>query len=277
VKGTAKAHKAFFKLLFNDPSEVYLPTNDLLRLSGGKWAAQNFIRCTQTTSQAENNSQLLVGQTITQLNNPADTTINDASAIVENITKFQQGSIEILEIDIRPETTTGTFVIGEEITGISNLDSDVIVKMTVSAGISSTTITNDGSTLTIGDEAVLTGGGDGEGARIQVRDIQGAGVTEVIVNAGGTDYEIGDTITFSSGSAEAKVELVGGGFAPEEGSLDIHVELESGTSTGTGSGDLLLETYSDGTEHKFLDSSSQMSDFEIRVELENEAGNVLSE
>ena len=119
-----------------------------------KWSTQNFIRCTQTTTQAENNSQLLVGQTITQANNPASDTINKATAIVENVTKFQQGSIEILEVEINSDTTTGTFVSGEIVEGVSNADSDVIVKMTVSAGISATTITNAGSTLTVGDEAV---------------------------------------------------------------------------------------------------------------------------
>ena len=126
----------------------------------------------------------------------------------------------------------------------------------------------------------LTGGGDGEGARIQVRDIQGAGVSEVIVDDGGTDYEIGDTITFSSGTAAAKVELVGGGFAPETGSVDVNVELESGTISGSGSGDLLLETVvvrGVETEHKFLDSSSQMVDREVKIELENEVGHMLSE
>ena len=277
VKGTAKAHKAFFKLLFNEPSEVYLPTNDMLRVSDGKWSTQNFIRCTQTTTQAENNSQLLVGQTITQANNPASDTINKATAIVENVTKFQQGSIEVLEVEINSDTTTGTFVSGEIVEGVSNADSDVVVKMTVSAGISATTITNAGSTLTVGDEAVVSGGGDGVGARIQVLDIQEGGVDEVIVNAAGTNYEIGDTITFSSGTAEAKVSIVSGAFAPEEGSLDVHVELETGTITGTGSGDLLLETYGDGTEHKFLDSSSQMVDREVKIELENEVGHMLGE
>ena len=276
VKGTAKAHKAFFKLLFNEPSEVYLPTNDMLRVSGGKWSTQNFIRCTQTTTQAENNSQLLVGQVITQANNPASDTINKATAIVENVTKFQQGSIEILEVEINSETTTGTFINGEIVEGVSNADSNVIVKMTVSQAVSDTAITSAGSTLTVGDEATLTGGA-GEGARIQVLDIQEGGVDEVIVNAGGTDYEIGDTITFSSGTAEAKVSVVGGGFAPEEGSLDIHVELETGTITGTGSGDLLLETFADGTEHKFLDSASQMVDREVKIELENEVGHMLGE
>ena len=102
---------------------------------------------------------------------------------------------------------------------------DVTVKMTTSSAIADTTITNDGSTLTVGDEATLTGGA-GAGARVQVLDIQGAGVSEVIVNAAGTGYEEGDTLTFSSGTAEAKVSIVNGGFIPETGSVDIHVELE---------------------------------------------------
>ena len=91
------------------------------------------------------------------------------------------------------------------------------------------------------------------------------------------DYEIGDTITFSSGSAEAKIAVVNGGFAPETGSVDIHVELEEGTITGGGSGDLLLETYADGTEHKFLDSASHEYETEIKIELENEVGHMLAE
>ena len=276
VKGTAKAHKAFFRLLFDEPSEVYLPTNDMLRVSDGKWSTQTFIRCTQTTSQAANNSQLLVGQVITQANNPASDTINKATAIVENVTKFQQGSVEILEVEINPETTSGTFIRGEIVEGVSKDDSNVIVKMSVSEVVSSTTITNAGSTLTVGDEATLSGGA-GEGARIQVLDIQEGGVDEVIVNAAGTDYETGDTITFSSGSAEAKIAVVNGGFSPETGSVDIHVELEEGTITGGGSGDLLLEAYADGTEHKFLDSASHHYDTEVKIELENEVGHMLAE
>ena len=276
TKGTANAHKAFFRLLFNETSEVYLPTGDMLRVSDGKWSVQNFIRCTQTTAQALNDSIELVGQKITQSNNPSDDNINEATAIVENITKFQQGAVEIIEVEINSDTTTGTFINGETVTGVSNLDSDVIVKLTVSQGISDTVITNDGSTLSVGDEATLSGGA-GAGARIQVQDISGAGIDEVIINAGGTDYEIGDTISFSSGTAQAKIAVVNGGFAPETGSVDIHVELESGTITGGGSGDLLLETYADGTEGKFLDSASTMIDREVKIELENEVGHILTE
>ena len=179
--------------------------------------------------------------------------------IVENILKFQEGTTQIVEIIINEDTTTGTFVNGEVISGVSNVNEDLTVKLTVSQALSTATITNDGSTLTVGDEATLSGGA-GSGGRVQVLDISGAGVTEVITNAAGTGYQEGDTITFSSGTAEAEVSVVNGGFAPETGSVDIHVELESGTISGSGSGDLLLEDAVDnGRGGKFLDSASPVS------------------
>ena len=277
AKGTDKAHKAFFRMLFNEPSEVYKPNEDMLRISDGKFSTNTFIRCTQTVPQALNNPIFLIGQQITQANNPASTTINLATAIVENVTKFREGTVEIIEIEINDETTIGTFVNGEVLEGVHNDDENTIIKVTVSQAVSTTSITNDGVTITVGDEATVSGGA-GAGARIQVKDISGAGVDEVIINAAGTGYQEGDVLTFSSGTAEAKVSVVNGGFAPETGSVDIHVELESGTVTGSGSGDLLLEDAIDsGGGGKLLDSASQMIENEIKFELENEVGHLLSE
>ena len=62
--------------------------------------------------------------------------MSEATAIVENITKFQQGSIEIIEVEINPDTTVGTFVTGQVISGVSNADEDTIVKMTTSSALS---------------------------------------------------------------------------------------------------------------------------------------------
>jgi len=277
AKGTDKAHKAFFRMLFNETSEVYKPNEDMLRVSDGKFSTNTFIRCTQTVPQALNNPIFLIGQQITQANNPASTTINLATAIVENVTKFREGTVEIIEIEINDETTTGTFINGEVLEGVHNDDENTIIKVTVSQAVSTTSITNDGVTITVGDEATVSGGA-GAGARIQVKDISGAGVDEVIINAAGTGYQEGDVLTFSSGTAEAKVAVVNGGFAPETGSVDIHVELESGTVTGSGSGDLLLEDAIDsGGGGKLLDSASQMVENEIKFELENEVGHLLSE
>ena len=277
AKGTAKAHKAFFRMLFNEPSEVYTPTDDMLRVSDGKWNKQTFIRCTQTALQSVNDPIFLTGQTITQANDPADADVNEATAIVENVLKFQEGSTQIIEIILNLDTITGTFVTGATVTGTSSADSDVTIGVTVAQALSTAVITNDGHTLTVGDEATLSGGA-GAGARIQVQDISGAGVTEVIVNAAGQNYEEGDELTFSSGTAEAEVSIVNGGFAPESGSTDIHVELETGTISGTGSGDLLLEDAVDNERGgKFIDSASPIVDLRIRVALENESGGLLSE
>ena len=277
AKGTDKAHQTFFRMLFDEPSEVYKPADDMLRISDGKFSTNTFLRCTQTASQALNDPIFLVGQQIKQTNNPASTTINEATAIVENIIKFREGTVEIIEVEINDDTTTGTFVNGEIIEGASYEDANDIVKLTVSQAVSTTSITNSGSTLTVGDEATVSGG-EGAGARVQVQDLSGSGVDEVIVNAAGTGYQEFDTLTFSSGTAEAKVAVVNGGFAPETGSVAIHVELESGTVTGSGSGDLLLEDAMDnGRGGKLLDSASQEVENEIRFELENEVGHLLAE
>jgi len=277
AKGTAKAHKAFFRILFNETSEVYTPTDDMLRVSAGTWNVQTFLRCTQTATQQVYDPILLIGQTITQANDPGDVAVNEATAVVESVLKFQEGSTQIIEFILNTETVTGTFVTGAEATGINNEDEDVTIGVTVAQALSTAVITNDGNTLTVGDEAVLTGGA-GSGARIQVLDISGAGVSEVIPNAAGANYEEGDTLTFSSGTAQAKVSVVNGGIAPESGSLDIHVELETGTITGGGSGDLLLEeAIDDGAGGKFLDSTSLVDDLRIRLALENESGALLSE
>ena len=277
AKGTAKAHKAFFRILFNETAEVYTPTDDMLRVSDGSWNVQTFIRCTQTALQSVQDPIFLTGQTITQANDPSSTTVNKATAIVENVLKFQEGSTQIIEIILNTDTVSGTFVNGAEVTGIKNNDEDITIGVTVSQSLSTAVITNDGSTLTVGDEATLTGGA-GAGARVQVLDISGAGVSEVIVNAAGTNYQEGDTLTFSSGTAQAKVSIVNGGFAPESGSVDSHIELETGTITGGGSGDIEMEDAHDGgLGSKILSEDSAMIDNEIKLELENEVGHLVSE
>ena len=277
AKGTAKAHQAFFRILFNEPSEVYTTTDDMLRVSDGSWDVRTFIRCTQTALQSVNDPIFLTGQVITQANDPSSTTINEATAIVENVLKFQEGSTTVIEIVINNETVSGTFVNGATVTGTSNVDEDTIIGVVVSQALSTTTITNDGSTLTVGDEATVSGGG-GSGARVQVQDLSEGGVDEVIINAGGQNYQEGDEIVFSSGTAQAKVAAVVNGICTWSGSTDIHVELESGTISGSGSGDLLLEDANDGGRGgKFLDSTTPVDDLRIRTALENETGGILSE
>ena len=236
AKGTKRASEMFFKLLFNENAEVTYPKEQMIRVSDGDWDTKTVIRVKATGTQ---DLTKLVGQTITQANNPGDITINEATAIVESVIKVLIGGIEITEITLGDDTIVGTFVIGQLITGTDNTDEDVQLSGTITGCPATTSITNDGNLYASGDLITLTGGGTG--ATMQVNDVGRGPITEIIVDTAGSGYEIGDSITFTNtdtggSSAQAKVSVVNGGFTPESGtdetsSID-HIVLEDETQSG---------------------------------------------
>src|SRR5210317_2171924 len=248
AKGTKRASEIFFKLLFNENAEIRFPKENILRASDGKWDTQRVLRCIEVgTSDAAN----LIGQTITQANIPGDPTINEATAIVENVFKFSIGGETVVELILGDDSITGTFVTGQNITGTDNTDPDVLVTCTVQGIIATKTINNDGTFYNEGDTVNVTGGGND--AIIQVDAIGSGSIDEIFVDDGGTGYEIGDTVNFSTGNATAKVSVVNGGFTQEESdsTTDDHIVLEDETvrgdpytgnkvvqESGTGTGDI---------------------------------------
>ena len=216
AKGTKRASEIFFKLLFNEDAEIRYPKDNILRISDGKWDTKKIIRCTEVgTSDATN----LIGQTITQANDPTSATVNEATAIVEDVFKFLIGGVEVTELVVGDDSVSGTFVAGETITGTDNTDPNVLVSLTVSSIIDQKTITNDGALYNEDDTVEITAGGSGASVKVGTR---GPGtIEEVLVDTGGSGYAVGDTVNFGSGNATAKVSVVNGG-----------VTLESGTGTG---------------------------------------------
>jgi hypothetical protein len=215
-KGTKRASEIFFKLLFNEAAEIKYPKDEMLRVSDGKWDTRKILRCLEVgTSDATN----LIGQKITQANDPTNINVNEATAIVEDVFKFLVGGVTVTELVLGDNSVNGTFVDGQTITGIDNADSDILVSLTVSSIIDNKTLTNDGGLYSADDDVVVTGGGTG--ALLKVDTIGPGTIQEIVVDSGGTSYAAGDVINFSSGTASAKVSIVNGG-----------VTLESGTGTG---------------------------------------------
>ncbi len=215
-KGTKRASEIFFKLLFNEPAEIKYPKDEMLRISDGKWDTRKILRCLELgTSDASN----LIGQKVTQANDPTDTNVNEATAIIEDVFKFLVGGVTVTELVLGDDSVNGTFVDNQTITGTDNTDSDVLVSLTVSSIIDNKTLTNDGALYNVDDDVVVTGGGTG--ALLKVDTIGPGPIQEIVVDNGGTNYAVGDVINFSSGTASAKVSVVNGG-----------VTLESGTGTG---------------------------------------------
>ena len=215
-KGTKRASEIFFKLLFNEKAEIRYPKDNILRVSDGKWDTKKIIRCTEVGSSDATN---LIGQTITQANDPTSATINEATAIVEDVFKFIIGGVTIVELVLGDTSVSGTFQPGQNVTGTDNTDSDVLITLTVTGIINNRTVTADGALYNEDDELEITAGGTG--ASLKLGPVGSGSIQEIIVDSGGSGYEVGDVINFSSGNASAKVSVVDGG-----------VTLESGTGTG---------------------------------------------
>ena len=250
AKGTAKANELFFRLLFGLESETIYPRENMLRVSDGKWSTSKILRAIQTTAQSlTGDTADLVGRTIT-----GET--SSATAIIENVFKFQVGSNQVTEFILNDDSVSGTFQTDEIIRGTATDDDDIFIKSTVTGIPATTTLTNDGSNYNSTDAITLSGGG--VGAIIQVDGVGRGGITEFIIDSAGSGYAIGDDIIFTNtntggGSASAKVSVVNGGFTQEDStsSVDDHIVLEDETvrgdvytgnkivqESGTGSGDI---------------------------------------
>ena len=149
LKGTQKGHQLFFRLLFNEDSETIYPREQLLRLSDGKFDTQKVMRVVNSNGDMSD----LIGREIFGIT-------SRATAIVENVIKFQIGSTNVSELILNEDTINGTFTIGETIRGTKTNESEFFVKAIVSGLISDKTITNDGNLYQLLDPITSTGGGE---------------------------------------------------------------------------------------------------------------------
>ena len=267
-KGTNRGHELFFKLLFNLESEIIYPRENMLRASDGQWDSQLIMRAIQTTGQLTTGDTAdLVGRTVT-----GET--SSATAIIENVFKFQIGVNTVTEFILNSDTVIGTFQVGETLQGTSTDEEDFFIKATVTGIPQTISITNDGSLYTTGDTVSLTGGG--EGAIISVDSIGRGSLTNFYIDNGGSNYEIGDNIVFDNtntggGSAIAKVSVVNGGFTPESGvetDSVSHIILEDETVRGDPyTGNKLVQEAGSGsndiTDIRIIDAGSNYQSLPI--------------
>src|SRR6056300_544652 len=260
AKGTNRGHELFFRLLFGLESETIYPRENILRASDGKFDTQKVLRAIGTIGDTSD----LIGRTI-------EGETSGATAIVENVFKFQIGANEISEFILNGDTLLGTFQTSEVLRGTETDDDDIFIKATITGIPSTTSITNDGSLYTETDTVTVTGGG--QGAIVQVDAIGRGGITEFIIDDGGSSYEIGDDLDFTNtgtggGSARAKVSIVNGGLTQETSTstTEDHIVLEDETTrgdpytgnkivqeSGTGSGDITdIRIISNGNNYQSL-------------------------
>ena len=195
AKGTQRGHEVFFRFLFNLDSETFYPREQMLRVSDGQFDTKKILRAIATVGDTSD----LIGRTITGQT-------SGATAIIENVYKFQVGSNEVSEFILNDDSITGTFVTSEVIRGTETDESDSYIKATVTGIPDIVSITNDGGLLNSNDAITLSGGG--QSAIIQVDNVGSGKINEILIDDAGSGYVAGDSISFGSGGAVAKVSVV---------------------------------------------------------------------
>ena len=90
------------------------------------------------------------------------------------------------------------------------------------------------------DQVTLSDTG-GDGAIVQVNEVGHGSIDNIVIDDGGSGYEVGDALVFDNSgtggnSVQAKVSVVNGGFTPEDANsnsdgsfTDEHIVLEDET------------------------------------------------
>ena len=191
AKGTQQSYELLFRILYNEPAEIYYPKVDLLRSSDGKYDKRTVIKVIENSGDAFK----LIGQTITQAADIPNG-IPLATARVESVIKTSSGANVIAEINVNASTLTGTFISGTTITGLNNED-DSLITMTSQTLISNVILNTKGSYYSIG-QRFTTAAGSGLDFLCEVATVQTGKVSGVFVETPGANYLKGQAITFNN-------------------------------------------------------------------------------
>ena len=191
AKGTQQSYELLFRILYNEPAEIYYPKVDLLRSSDGKYDKRTVIKVIENSGDAFN----LIGQTITQAANTSNG-ISLATARVESVIKTSAGANIIAEINVNASTLTGTFISGTTITGLDNED-DSLITMTSQTLISDVILNTKGSYYSIG-QRFTTAAGSGLDFLCEVATVQTGKVSGVFIETPGSNYLKGQSVTFNN-------------------------------------------------------------------------------
>ena len=170
-----------------------------------------------------------------------------ASAVVEFVVKYRFGAETISELYLSKDTIVGTFTAGQPITAVDKDNANIPISANIIKILTDTTITTSGQYYSTADPIVLTSTNGQEGI-YTVGKVSPGTISEIIVDAAGSNYAIGDVVSVDNTNTDgqslaAVVSIVNGGFAPETGSLieQFRFTLEDDE------GGLLNETSDDGS------------------------------
>ena len=219
-KGTNKGHEIFFRILFNEEAQTFYPRESILRVSDGKFDTLKVLRVIPDIGDTTQ----LIGRTIIG-------STSGAYAIVENVATYQIGIDTVSEFILNNDSLQGIFLIGEQVQGTASDTDDWYIKATITGIPGTKAIQNDGTLNTTADTVSLVAGGTG--AVFSIDETGTGGITEIVIDNPGVNYQVGDVLNFSNtdtggSNASGFVKIINGGISNEDDTGN-KITLEEGT------------------------------------------------
>ena len=246
AKGTANAHKLFFRALFDETADIIYPRERIIKTSDGQWSSDTVIRVIENGTSDFTN---LAGQTVYTL-----TSTNEikSSVYVTNVTRFREGTTIVTEISVDIESIQGSFSVDEILYAIDPTI-DLEISSTIKSIVTGVEIESGGFNYVRDDKLTFQNIGNGASSGV-VSNVSSGSIDEVLILNGGQNYEINDTVIFNNLNtngvdARGRVSIVGGSFLledftfPDDISTDIsNIIAETGTGGVDDPSAVLLET-----------------------------------
>lgn len=197
-KGTEKAYRFLFRLLYNVYSEVKYPSEDILKCSHGKWIERQSLKMTSGGGTA---NFAMAGNQVYQVD-PVTGNVS-GSAIVTEVTQYTKSYYEVTEVFIK--NIFGAFDVSRKL--YCNVNG-TILQESIYPVVTEVSILNGGSDYSMSDDVVITNTENGVGlsAAIELLDENGK-IKSVKVLDSGIGYIDGFTTTVVSNTGDGRASL----------------------------------------------------------------------
>ena len=191
AKGTSEGHKIFMRMLLGEDPELLYPNQYMMRASAGNWNNRPIMRVAPGVNVIADE---VVGQTITGQT-------SQATGVIVSASVFAEGATAIIEFELNPNSlsTLETFQTGEELKAIST-SQDIPMTFTLKSIVSQGLVSSGGALYPLENPISFdTNANIGNGlATAKVSSIAYGSVGDIAIDAGGTLYEVGDPLVFTT-------------------------------------------------------------------------------
>lgn len=227
AKGTENAYKLLFRILFNETLEFFTPYSVVLKASDGKWTQDVSIRVYESNGENAFNfeSTKIIGGT------------SGATAVVERVTNFQNGADTVYELFLNRVSVKGTFVAGEQVSGIKLTNATTGANVTATANtyscLTGVTIVAGGTGYSVNDKLSVSGDGAGASVFVEAVDDTTGAIKKLKITNSGSSYTTATVDATNDGNGDANITASVGAYyvhpgrwVGNDGKLDENIVLE---------------------------------------------------